>query len=503
MDRHLAPPASVAERGALLAALALVALVAVVPLLAVAARVDATALAALAQPRTWQLLGRSLLLATSVTVAALAIGVPCGAVFARGRIPLRALLLGVHLLPLFLPPLFCALGWAQLLGGAPWYFGPVGAWGVLTLTFAPVITAATVVGVRSLDSSVEEAARLVARPARVMARILVPAAGPQILLGALVVFALCLAELGVPMFLRVDVYSSAVFARLGGVTFSPGEALVLGLPVLAVALLLTLAEGRLASAGALRLRLPSHEALELGPAAVLFALGAAAISAVPLAVLGAHGAPALGSLRQWVGSSLENSLLIAVVTAVLVTLLGVVLGHGLARGRASARAADVMLLFAFFAPSAVLGVGIVAAWNRPATAPIYGSVAILILAFAARYGLLAVRVFAAAVSQTSRSYEDAAAVAGARYPLRLGAIVVPMQRGALVAAFGLTLVFCLRDLETAALIYPPGGEPLTVRIFTLEANGPTRVIAALAVLHTLVTATVLAAGAWAFERSRR
>ncbi|MEW6270640.1 MAG: hypothetical protein AB1689_15255, partial [Thermodesulfobacteriota bacterium] len=62
-------------------------------------------------------------------------------------------------------------------------------------------------------------------------------------------------------------------------------------------------------------------------------------------------------------------------------------------------------------------------------------------------------------------------------------------------------VFALRDLETPVLFYPPGGEPLTVRIFTLEANAPTAVVAALATVQVVVTALVLVVGGAALRRS--
>jgi iron(III) transport system permease protein len=63
-------------------------------------------------------------------------------------------------------------------------------------------------------------------------------------------------------------------------------------------------------------------------------------------------------------------------------------------------------------------------------------------------------------------------------------------------------VFCLRDLESAVLFYPPGGEPLTVRLFTLEANGPTAVVAALAVTQVAMTAVALGLGAILLPKGR-
>jgi iron(III) transport system permease protein len=490
----------------------LVVIAVIVPLVAVVARIDVASLAVLGSSRAWVLLGRSLLLATAVTAGALVLGVPLGAVFARARIPLRRALFGLHLLPLFLPPFFACLGWFHVFGvrglagnagTSSVLFGPVGAWAVLVLALAPIVTALTALGIHALDPSLEEAGRIVARPVRVMARILVPAARAQIALAALTVFALSLGEIGVPMFLRVDVYPAAVFARLAGADFSPGEAAALSLPVAALAGVLTLGERRglsSASAASLALRAPSREPLDVGPLAFALAIGGGLLSVLPLIALAAHGAPALLSVSDWIGSTVANSLVVSSSSAAIATLMALILGHALARGRRLARWMDLAAVFAFFLPSEVLGVGIVAVWNRPSTDVVYGSAAILVLGFLAHYGVLALRAFAASVSGTSVSYEDAAAAAGAGYFRRLTRVVLPMERQGIVAAFGLTMVFCLRDLETAVIFYPPGGEPLTVRIFTLEANGPTRVVAALALVHTAITASIVLALAWLLRR---
>jgi iron(III) transport system permease protein len=72
----------------------------------------------------------------------------------------------------------------------------------------------------------------------------------------------------------------------------------------------------------------------------------------------------------------------------------------------------------------------------------------------------------------------------------------------LTGTFVLALAFALRDLETAVLYYPPGGQPLTVQIFTLEANGAPGVVAGLALLHVLLTLAVLAVGAVLLQRRK-
>jgi iron(III) transport system permease protein len=66
-----------------------------------------------------------------------------------------------------------------------------------------------------------------------------------------------------------------------------------------------------------------------------------------------------------------------------------------------------------------------------------------------------------------------------------------------------TFAFCLRDLETAVMYYPPGGEPLTVRIVTLEANGPGAVVAGLALVQLVLGGACLGVGAWLLGGRRR
>jgi iron(III) transport system permease protein len=147
---------------------------------------------------------------------------------------------------------------------------------------------------------------------------------------------------------------------------------------------------------------------------------------------------------------------------------------------------DGLAVLAFVLPSSILGVGLVGAWNRPATAWLYASCGILVIGFVARYAAVATRTFASALAQVPATLEEAARSVGAGYLRRLWLVAGCARRG-LLGTFVLALVFALRDLETAVLFYPPGGEPLTVRIFTLEANGPPAVVSALAVLHVALT----------------
>jgi iron(III) transport system permease protein len=481
------------------------------------------ALGLLADGRLWWLLARSISSSLAVTLLALAVGAPLGVLFAAGALPLPRLLFAAHVSVALVPPFLPALGWFHLWGrqgvfgselSARLLFSDVGVVVVLAICFTPIVTALTAIGVHGVEPSLEEAARLVGGPLRTATRVLVPCAAPAISLGAIVVFALAFSELGVPMFLRVDAYPAVVFARLGGLDFAPGEAAIFVLPSVAVALGLFSLERRfagrraIAALGGHRARAPLFRAAARAgaprphPAACAFASLAALASALPLASLAAQARRAdVEEVWRWMGESAWNGLRASALAALVMTLVALVLGRALARRSPGSGVLDGLATLAFVLPSSIVGVGIVGAWNRPATSWLYASFGVLVVGFVARYGVVATRAFAAVVAQVPASLDDAARTVGAGYLRRL-ALLAAMTKRQLVATFVIALVLALRDLETAALFYPPGGEPLTVRIFTLEANGPPAVVSALAVLHVLITFAAASIGLVALARWR-
>ena len=498
----------------------LLAIAALLPLVALAAELPTAGqavFAVLGARRPWELLLRSAGFSALVTAVALAVGVPLGVLLARFALPGRRALWLIHLFPLLLPPFVPALGWFHLLGRngvvgnevtARALFSGAGLVWVLSLTFAPVCTTLVALAVMGVDAPLEEAARLVARPLRVATRILVPAARPAIALSAIVVFALTLSELAVPMFLRVEVFPAAVFARLGGIDYAPGEALALALPLLPLGLLLLFLERRTVgprSFAVAGLHGMARSALPLGrwrPLVTVVAWMVGLLSVAPIAVLGMRAAAGSGlaALPRWLGQAPWNSLLSGAVAATVIAAVGLVLGHAAARRLPGATALDAVSMLAFLVPAPILGVGLIAVWNRAATQAIYGSIAILAIGFVARYTVVGVRTVSSVVLQSPRNLEESAATCGAGFARRLFRIVLPTNARGVVLGWLLALVFCLRDLETAVLFYPAGREPLTVRLFTLEANGPPAVVAGLAVTQVALTAGVLALGALVFAR---
>jgi iron(III) transport system permease protein len=464
----------------------------------------------LGEATPWILLLRSTGLALVVTACTVVFGVPLGVLLGRSDMAGRKAALWLHVFPLFLPPFLLALGWFHVLGGeglvgsaatSDLLFGPLGVVLALTFAFMPVVSALTALGLQGIDPSLEEAALTASRPLRAVTHILVPLAWRAIALSAIVVFALAISEIGVPMFLRVRTYQAAVFTRLGGIDYAPGEAAALVLPLLLLGLLLVAIDRRLVgrrSFAAFGVRSRETAPLRLGRRRVFvswLAWLAIIVSLLPLAALAlrARGAGLLAA-APWIRSSMATSLVSGAAAASIIVVVGGLAAHAVARKRRGAAALDVLALLAFMTPASVLGVGLISVWNRPATNAIYSTGAILVIGFVARYSVLGVRTLAAVLGRSSPHYEEAAACAGSGFTRRLFRILVPMHAREIAGAWLLALVFCLRDLDTVVVFHPPGREPLAVRIFTLEANGPERVVAGLSVYQVVLTALLLLVG---------
>jgi iron(III) transport system permease protein len=462
-----------------------------------------------------QLLAESVALAAAVSLLALGIGAPLGILLGRFDVPGRHMALLLHGFPVFLPPFLIALGCFHLVGrsgflggesSSSMLFSRLGVLGVLTLSLCPLVTWLVALAASGVDPGLEDAARVAASPRRVATRVLLPLAAPAAALGGLLVFALAFSELGVPMLLRVRTYPAVVFARLGGIDYGPGEAAALAAPLVGVALALVAAERALSrrlSASSLAWR-AERSLLPLARRR-LVGVGiwvAVSVSALPLVALSLRALPAASQLPVWLGTSSGSGLAASGLAAAAIAALGLVVGPAVGRRRPGSGLLDTLAFLGLLTPAALLGVGLIAVWNRPATQAVYASLAILVLAYVARYAAVGVRVVAASVLQTSPATEEAAATFGAGYLRRLLWVVLPEQRRALVGALVLAFVFCLRDLETAVLIHPAGYEPLTVRIFTLEANAPESVVCALAVVQVAITAAALGLGAWLLAPAR-
>ena len=95
----------------------------------------------------------------------------------------------------------------------------------------------------------------------------------------------------------------------------------------------------------------------------------------------------------------------------------------------------------------------------------------VVLAYSIRYAALGWTTVARAVRAADRSLADAARLEGASSAQLLRHVYWPQISPQLAAAWYVTYLLCLWDVETLVLIVPPGGQTMALRIFNLLHYG--------------------------------
>lgn len=465
-------------------------------------------------PRQRGLLWNTTLLGTGTAVLATAIGAPLGLVLARIALPRKALLRIALAAPVLLPPYIVALAWtylgssrglvATLVGRdllSDWTYSVPAAIIVLSLVFYPLAMLATEVALRRVDGRLEEAALVAAPPGRVLWRITLPLVAPSVVAAALVIFVLAVSEFGVPGLLRVRVYTTEVFTAFAAL-YDFSHAILVAVPLLVLcvvvaALAAAILGERLVSTRRGSGTPPALLGAGRKPAAIAAIVVVIVALGVPLVVLlrEAMGAPSWSAVVSGSGNAIANSLLLASVGATAVVSLAVWLGYARARARGRiGQAVDVLLLVVFAVPSTIVGVGLIGLWNRTGVlGTVYGTDAMFLLAYLARFAPVATLALAASTRYVPVSHEEAAAVAGAGWLRTMARIVVPQIRLGVAAAWVIAFILAFGELGVSILIAPPGEATLPIRIYTIIANTPSSHVAVLALLQTVVILVPLAA----------
>jgi iron(III) transport system permease protein len=469
--------------------------------------------------REWTLLVNSCILSLLTTLFATAIGLSLGILFGKSDLPFRHLFSFLFTIPLLVPPYIIAVSWFTVLGRdgfltgvlnsqvteftLPWLFGLPGCILVLSSVFMPIVMLLTMAYLKTINPQLEEAARLSARWPAVLKGITIPSILPGIQLAAILVFLLTLGEFSVPMFLRYDVFPVESFTRFSAF-YNFGAATAAAIPLALVTFLILILERVLIRENTYQLQpSPGEEhalSIKLGSYRwLLFSLVSLLLLMtilIPLLVLIIQSASIFTYVEAFskAAGSLLRSLIYGAVGASVLTILGFFLGY-LIHTKAFRfwLAVDSFTIFLFALPGIVIGIGLISLWNRPSTNFIYGTPAIIILGYIAQYVALPSRVAVSTLAQIPTSMDEAAQIAGASWLRCLILILVPLAKRGLIAGWLVGYIFCMRDTGISMIVYPPGYDTLPVRTFTLMANSPTELIAALCVI--MIIATLLPLGA--------
>jgi iron(III) transport system permease protein len=184
--------------------------------------------------------------------------------------------------------------------------------------------------------------------------------------------------------------------------------------------------------------------------------------------------------------AIANSLLLAVAAATIAVVLGVLIGWIDLRTRIPGRKAlDYAALVPLGLPGIVVAVALIQFWLAMPVA-LYGTLAILLLAYVGRYIPLGVRAANASLQQVDPSLEESAQILGASWATTLREITLPLIRPGLFAGWLLVFVPVIQELSASILLFSSSSITLAVAIYNLYETGYIEPVAALAMVNMAI-----------------
>ena len=181
-------------------------------------------------------------------------------------------------------------------------------------------------------------------------------------------------------------------------------------------------------------------------------------------------------------------------SGLIVTVLAAVVAYVTVKTRIRGRSLlDGLATMPIAVPSIVMGVAILY-WYLVAPIPVhlYGTLAILIVAFVTiglPYGM---RYLAPGMAQVSDELEEAATASGAGWLQAFRRVYVPLLVPSLLAAFLYTMIVAFREISAAIFLYSSNTEVMSIKVFDLWSNGDYPVVAALGVIMVAFLIIVVA-----------
>jgi iron(III) transport system permease protein len=444
----------------------------------------------------WGPLRRTLLLATTVSIATAVVGTTLAWLLVRTDLPGRAAFRVVAPLPVVIPSyvgalaLLAAFAPGGLLEGVLGFAGfdaprVRGFWGstlVLTLLTYPYVYLPVAARLATLPAELEESARSLGRPPReVFTTIVMPQLTGAISAGSLLVFLYTLSEFGAVALLQYDTLTRVIFsARL----FEPEISLALSLLLAAVAFGVVAAERVLArrrrfveAPASRRVAPPSPLGHWRVPALAFVVVVYGLALVVPIAVLvqwvlrGVLGSAELDASRL-VDPALTTAWL-GVVTAVVAVATVLPIAYLVTRYRS--RSGDVcggIVTAGFALPGLVLALALVSlVLDIPPLEPLYLTYTLLVVAYTIHFGSQALRPAQLAVGGVSERVLDASRSLGAGRVRRFATIEAPLMRGGLAAGAGLVMLSTMKELPATLVLAPLGVQTLATRVWSATQEG--------------------------------
>lgn len=171
-----------------------------------------------------------------------------------------------------------------------------------------------------------------------------------------------------------------------------------------------------------------------------------------------------------VRSAVINSLLLAAVTCVICIIIGTAIAYmKVRRNSAAARMMESAASLTYALPGIVLALAMIFHWTK--VPGIYGTIKILIIAYATRYLVLQIKGSTTAMLSVESALEEAGQVCGAGKAVIWKRIMIPMMTKQVLSSSFLIFVAAMTELTLSSMLASAGTKTIGLTIFNLQQGG--------------------------------
>ena len=471
-------------------------------------------------------LRNTFLLATCVTIVSCILGVLFALAVERTSMRFAWLAHQMIMVPILVSPLVGAVAWVTLARPSTGFINV--AWRTLTGSLDPLFSIYSFAGIalvislhvapyvyinvrnalQNIDGAMEEAAAILgSHTLTTWFRITIPLAMPAILSSALLVFVLTLETFSVVGLLGGPAgFVTLPFSIYLAINLPPGDwnyAAFEGLLLITITGLLMIlywkvigASGQYAAIGGKGFRLVSKVGGKVQGMLVVVVWSYAVIAVVlPVAALllqsflgftTSRFDNMIFTLANWqrlldapaFRLAFANTMIVGAVAATIAVVIGLFVSHFsiFERMRSLEWLAGLPLAY----PGIVLGMAFIFTYNGTF---IYGTLAILILAYVTQFLPFTTRALSAPVLQLDKGMDEAGKILGAYTMRRVMRITAPIVRSAVFSAWLIAFTRGIRELNVSIFLYTPATIVMPVLIWNYMEQGTFSQAAALSLLQ--------------------
>lgn len=466
--------------------------------------VDAT----LIRPRTAELIGRSVSLSATVTAISVVLGVGAAWLVTRTDLPARRFWRVAFALPLAIPSYVAAWAW---IGWRPELAGRAGATIVLSSISYPYVYLPVAAAMRRADPGLEDVARSLGYgPLRTFFTVTLRQVRISTIGGALLVALYILSDFGAVSIMRFESLAHVIY-RSYQASFDRTPAAVLGLVLVALALVIVAAQARLnrrdryAKVGSGALRQPTI--IGLGrwrwPATAFLT----ALLGISVGVPGA-------SLVVWVqrgtsrtdwgdfAEAVVTTLQVGVLASVATIALALPVGYLAARRPGPLSHTATASAYAGHAlPGIVVALSLVFFGVRYAN-PIYQRLPLLIFAYVVLFLSLGIGAVQNSIAQAPPVLDEVARSLGRSSTATMFGVTFRLASPGIGAGAALVFLTTMKELPATLLLRPTGLDTLATRLWSLTDSAAYAAAAPYAAAIVLLAAlpTTVLTGAFSADR---